>query len=188
MKKYLILVKHSLPKISEDFPAREWLLSDEGKRRAQILAEGLRPYQPEVIISSVEPKAIQTAEVVAHSLKLPIKVVENLHEHDRSSTAYLSRNAFELSIQEFFDKADELVFGNETANQSHQRFAEAVSSVLKKYVNQTIVIVTHGTVISLFVSRLTGIPEYSLWSELGLPSFTVLDLHANTLITRENIC
>ncbi len=73
--KYLILVKHSLPSIVEDKPAREWNLSNEGRMRSQTLAEKLAPYQPEVIISSIEPKAVQTAEVVAHLLGLQMHVV-----------------------------------------------------------------------------------------------------------------
>jgi len=185
--KYLILVKHSLPSVIEDKPAREWNLSDEGRTRAQILAEKLAPYQPEVIISSVEPKAVQTAEIVAHFLGLQMHMVENLHEHDRSKTAYLARDAFESMVREFFDKPNELIFGSETANQAHQRFREAMDSVLHQHKNQTVVIVAHGTVISLFVSRLTGTPEFPLWKELGLPSFVVVDLHSKALIARENI-
>jgi len=118
---------------------------------------------------------------------LPMRVYENLQEHDRSKTAYLSRDAFALMIQNFFDKPDELVFGNETANQAHQRFRDAVDSVLNQHKNQTVLIVAHGTVISLFVSRLTGTPDFSLWKELGLPSFVVFDLYSKALITRENI-
>ncbi len=184
---YLILVKHSLPSVIEDQPAREWNLSDEGRTRAQILAEKLKPYQPEVIISSIEPKAVQTAEVVAHFLGLQMQVYENFHEHDRSKTAYLARDVFESRVREFFDKPNELIFGNETANQSHQRFCDAVDSVLNQHKNQTVLIVAHGTVISLFVSRLTGTPDFSLWKELGLPSFVVFDLYSKALITRENI-
>ncbi|SRR6266487_927755 len=185
--KYLILVKHSSPSVVEDKPAREWNLSDEGRARAQILTEKLKPYQPEVIISSIEPKAVQTAEIVAHFFGLQMQEYENLHEHDRSKTAYLARDAFEVMIQNFFDRPDELVFGNETANRSHQRFRDAIDSVLNQHKNQTVLIVAHGTVISLFVSRLTGISDFSLWKELGLPSFVVVDLHSMALITRENI-
>jgi broad specificity phosphatase PhoE len=48
-------------------------------------------------------------------------------------------------------------------------------------------IVAHGTVISLFVASLTGISAFSLWAELGLPSFVVVDMQSNTIIAKENI-
>jgi broad specificity phosphatase PhoE len=50
-----------------------------------------------------------------------------------------------------------------------------------------VVIVTHGTVISLFVSRLTGSSDLELWSKLGLPSLVAMDLHSSTLIVRGNV-
>jgi broad specificity phosphatase PhoE len=185
--KYLIFVKHSLPQIVENVPARKWKLSADGKVRAQLLAERLQSYQPEIVVSSIEPKAVETAEIIAHARNLKMQIMQDLHEHDRSNVAYLSRDEFESAVQNFFDHPNELVFGNETANQSHQRFHNAVNAVLNKFINQTIVIIAHGTVISLFVSRRTGASDFSLWSELGLPSFVVLDMQSNTLVAKENI-
>jgi broad specificity phosphatase PhoE len=187
VKKYLILVKHSLPEIVEGFPANQWKLSEEGRVRARRLAERLIRYQPEVIVSSNEPKAKETAEIIAGKHQLELYVIDNLREHDRRNVSYLSQHEFQASIREFFQKPGALVFGRETANQSHARFYRAVNSVLKNHANQTVVIVAHGTVISLFISRLTGTSDFSLWNELGLPSFVIIDLQSNTLITKENI-
>jgi len=187
MKKHLILVKHSLPKIVENVPAQEWKLSDEGRVRAQRLAARLNGYQPEVIVSSVEPKANETAEIIAANRNLALHIIEGLHEHDRSKVAYLPKDEFQATVREFFEKPDTLVFGSETADQCYARFEQAVQSVLSNYADKTIVIVSHGTVISLFVSRLTGISDLLLWNELGLPSFLVIDVQSAALIERENI-
>jgi len=187
MKKYLILVKHSLPEIVESLPARKWKLSEIGRERARKLADPLRSYHPDVIISSVESKAIETAEIVAEKLVLAVYVVEGLHEHDRGNVAFLSKDDFQKAVQEFFSKPTELVFGNETANQSYERFNRAILAVLNSYQEKTIIVVAHGTVISLFVSRLTGVHDFLLWNELGLPSFLIIDLQANTLVKKENI-
>jgi broad specificity phosphatase PhoE len=185
--KYLILVKHSLPEILEGIPAGAWNLSEEGVRLARVLADTLRSYQPEVILTSMEPKAVQTAEIVADTLELEMKLAANLHEHERSKTPFLAQEVFESKIQEFFEKPDKLVVGNETANQAHDRFQHAVHSLVKRHGDRTIVIVAHGTVISLFVSRLTGVPVFPLWKELGLPSYIVLDRQSHTIVARENI-
>ena len=187
MEKYLILVKHSLPKTMENVPAREWRLSEEGKVRAKRLAERLIQYQPEVIVSSVETKAQETAKIIARNHNLTFNSVEGLHEHDRSNVSHLSQEQFRTSIREFFQKPEELVFGKETADQAHARFYRAVHSVLKEYESKTIVVVSHGTVISLFVSRLTGSSDFDLWNMLGLPSFIAMDLYSNTLIVRDHI-
>jgi broad specificity phosphatase PhoE len=183
----LILVKHSIPEILEDIPAREWKLSAEGRARCKRLAERLTKYQPTRIISSVEPKARETAEIVAKELGILTSAVEGLHEHDRSHGGYLSKEKFEDAVREFFARPNELVFGSETAEQAHSRFHAAIDSILKKIPDQTIVVIAHGTVISLYVSRLTGVFDLSFWKELGLPSFVALDVESKTLLAKENI-
>ena len=187
MKNYLILVKHSLPEIQENLPAREWKLSEEGRMRAGRLAERLIQYQPEILVSSFEAKALETAEIITKRLNVAFQVIDGLHEHDRSSTPYLSKGDFENSIHEFFSNPDQLVFGTETANESHERFAQAIHFILESHPNKTIVVVAHGTVISLFASRLTGLSDFLLWQELGLPSLVVMDMETHTLLDNVNI-
>jgi broad specificity phosphatase PhoE len=187
MKKYLILVKHSLPELVEGLPAYHWKLSKEGRERAKRLAEELTNFEPEVIVSSSEPKAKETAEILAEYHHLELHIAEDLHEHDRSNVAFLSRDQFQSSVREYFQKPDMLIFGKETAHQSYTRFYRAVHFILNEHKDKTIVIVSHGTVISLFVSRLTGSPDFELWTMLGLPSFVALDLHSNTVIVRDKI-
>lgn len=187
MEKYLILIRHSLPAVVEGLPAREWILSEEGRARAQRLAGRLREYRPEILVSSVEPKARQTAEIIAAELGLELSIEDGLHEHDRSGSAYLSGDGFQTAVREFFEKPDELVFGNETADQAHMRFDQAVKSILNYPGYRTIAIVAHGSVISLLVSRLMGISGISFWRELGLPSFVVIDRQDNALLKQENI-
>ena len=187
MNKYLIFVKHSLPQIEENIPAREWHLSEVGRLRAERLVTRLTIYKPEVLFSSTEPKATETAEIIANKLQLNLHVFENLHEHDRSNTPYLSHAEFQNTVREFFINPEILTFGNETAEEAYRRFSNALHSILEANRNKTITIVSHGTVISLFVSRLLGTSDYSLWKTLGLPGFVVLDMISRTLITQENI-
>ena len=183
----LILVKHSLPEIVENTPASGWKLSVEGRGRCKRLAERLAKYKPDQIISSLEPKAKETADILAGELGLPASTLEGLHEHDRNHVGYLSNDKFQESIQEFFSRPEELVFGSETAGQAYRRFKAAVDSIWNLHPNQTLAIVTHGTVISLYVSHFIGIPGLPLWKELGLPSFVVLDVESKALLAKENI-
>ncbi len=185
--KYLILVKHSLPEILEDVPAREWHLSEAGQGLARELAGKLLIYQPEIIVSSLEPKARETAAIFAEDLGLEFSELENLHEHDRSGVPYHPKDIFQDLVRELFDKPHQLVFGNETANDALLRFRYAVDHVLSFYTNNSIVCVAHGTVISLYVSWLTGCDGFVLWKELELPSFVVLDIQSKILIKTENL-
>jgi broad specificity phosphatase PhoE len=187
MTKYLILVKHSVPEMRADHPANTWQLSQEGRSRAQQLVSHLMDFAPEVIVSSDEPKAKETAEILASRLQLDMKVLPDLHEHDRSNVPFLSFDTFQTSIQEFFQKPDQLVFGRETADQAYARFYKAIHSILSEHRDKTVVVVTHGTVISLFVARLTGRSDLELWNQLGLPSFVAMELGSNTVIVKSKI-
>jgi len=84
----LVLIKHSLPEIQPDLPARRWRLSEEGRRRCRPLADRLVAHVPERIFTSREPKAMETAALVGSRLGLPVEPRDGLHEHDRETVPY----------------------------------------------------------------------------------------------------
>ena len=174
----LILIKHSLPEINPSIPAHLWQLSFEGHLRCKPLAEKLAAYAPDIITTSTEIKAIQTALRVAENLDLPYEIVDNLHEHDRRNMAFESQDKFEARVADFFARPGELVFGLETADAAYQRFAQAVEGVIHQHVDSNVAIVAHGTVITLFLQQRTQLPTtpFLFWKKLGLPSFVVLSL------------
>lgn len=174
----LMLIKHSLPEINPAMPAHLWQLSFEGHLRCKPLAEKLAAYAPDIIITSTEIKAIQTALRVAENLNLPYKIVDNLHEHDRRNATFGDQEQFEAQVADFFTRPGELVFGLETADAAYLRFAQAVDEVIRHHVDSNVAIVAHGTVITLFVQRRAQLPAapFLFWKKLALPSFVVLSL------------
>jgi broad specificity phosphatase PhoE len=82
--------------------------------------------------------------------------------------------AFEAAVARFFAHPAELLLGRETADEAHARFAGAVAAVMGRHRGETVAVVAHGTVITLFVARATGQEPFALWKRLGLPSFVVL--------------
>ena len=173
----LILVKHSLPDIKPDIPAKRWRLSEEGRVRCNLLADRLALHAPDIIVSSVEPKARETGQIVAKRLQLPFEVTKDLHEHDRTNVPFFEdKKAFQASVETFFAKPQELVFGAETAAKAYARFSKAVIGTMMRHVGKNLVITTHGTVLTLFVSRVSNKNPFELWKQLGLPAFVVLSL------------
>ncbi len=170
----LVLVKHSLPLVDPGVPARKWRLSDEGRVRSRMLGEKLAGYDLNLVVSSDEPKAVETAEIAAEALDVPIEIVEGLHEHERGNVGFLEKDRFERSVERFFCGPADLVFGEETADEAHDRFSNAVNGLSDRFRHRNIAIVTHGTVLSLFVSRLSELEPFALWKRLGLPSWVTL--------------
>lgn len=175
----LILIKHSMPEIVSDVPANQWHLSDLGRARCALLAEKLREYSLEAIVSSVEPKAVETAQIVAKRLSMSFEIAEGLHEHERNRVTFGSAEQFEKSVAGMFANPSELVFGEETADAAHTRFSTAISNVIEEHSHRNMAIIAHGTVIALYVSRLMNIEPFEFWKRLGLPSFVTLNVIAS---------
>ena len=180
MKRKLVLVRHSLPAITPDIPAPQWPLSEEGRQRCTPLAAKLAAWQPGVVVTSSEPKAIETGRIVAGLLALPCETAAGLHEHERTRATFTTPERFRAGMAAFFQQPDKLAFGDETANRAHHRFHQAVTASLAKHPRDNVAIVAHGTVMALFVARAAGIDPFSFWQRLGLPAFVVLALPQHT--------
>jgi len=172
----LVLVKHSMPAINPQTSAREWVLSDAGRDTSRLLAERLSTFRPDVIVTSDETKALETAEIVATEIKTPLEVWGDLHEHDRVGVPYLGDREFEQAMRSLFNNPSRVMFGNETADQARERFETSVLRAVAEHIGRSVVAVTHGTVITLFTAKMTGTEPFSLWKRLGLPSFVVFSL------------
>lgn len=156
-----------------------------GRARSEALAAQLADLAPDVVVTSLEPKAIETGEIVARKLGLPVSTHANLHEHDRSNIlTFYEKTRFEKLVERFFANPQQLVFGRESADEVHRRFEDALHSLIKGYVTSNcLAVVAHGTVITLFVSRALGLEPFAFWKRLGLPSFVVLSLPGLELLS-----
>lgn len=172
----LILVKHSMPQIVEDTPPRTWQLSAAGRERCVPLADKLVVYQPGLIVTSDEPKAAETGRIVAGILRVPCATMPDLHEQERTGEPFTTAEEFERKMKAFFAAPSALIYGNETADAAGARFSGAVGAILRAYPDQDVVVVAHGTVITLFVAQHNRIEPFGFWKQLKLPSFVVLSL------------
>jgi broad specificity phosphatase PhoE len=171
----LLFVRHSVPRQAPDVPAREWRLSDEGAVRARALARHVAIIsRPALLASSDEPKARDTAAILGAALGLDARVVPDLREHDRTGVAYRSPEDFTAVVARFFAHPAERVFGAESAAEALARVSSAVSGLIAAAPSGDILIVTHGTVLSLFVAATTGADAAAFWRRLPLPALAVL--------------
>lgn len=176
---HLILVKHALPTIVPGTPPAQWSLADEGRASCATLATHLRRYYPAQIAASDEPKAAETAQLLAAALghAAPIRQDHDLREHERRPEDFFdSTTAFHNAVRRFFAQPDALIFGGETATAAGTRFAAAIARQLAAAPGGNLIVVAHGTVISLFAAAHTGLSPFPLWQSLGLPSYVILSL------------
>jgi broad specificity phosphatase PhoE len=147
------------------------------------LASALAPFGPEVFFTSMEPKAIETGQIVGSRLNRRVELADGLHEHERNDVQFRSTEWFERAIGQFFAQPAQLVFGSETADQAYQRFTETVTNIIDRYPGKTVAVVTHGTVMTLYVSRAIRLSPFAFWKRLGMPAFVVLSLPDFSTVT-----
>jgi len=168
-------VRHSVPDIRRDVPAAAWRLSDAGVARATALARRLDPGSARVVHSSEEPKAVETARALAAAWACDVRTVRGLQEHERPVAQMLTREAFEARIRDLFARPGELVFGAETAEHARRRFTMAVMRAVAASLDDVIV-VSHGTVMTLFVAEAAGVEPFAFWRKLDLPCGVVMSV------------
>jgi broad specificity phosphatase PhoE len=158
-------------------------LTETGRQRCQQAAAELAAYQLSRIVTSTELKAIETGELIGQSLGIPVTQFDGLQEQLRETAGYQPTPAdFEAAIIRLFEQPDTLVYGEETANQALQRFTQACESVIAGQPTGDIALVSHGTVISLFVAAKTGCDPIAFWRQLRQPALVVFSLPDFNLI------
>lgn len=167
----LILVRHGRPAIDPDTPPTTWPLCPEGRAAVEALAEKIAGYRPAAVATSPEPKARETADIIAARLGLSVDVDPGLHEHKRRSLSFGTEEAFRAKIARIFADPDQPVGGIETADAACERLAAA----LAQHKGRPLVAVTHGTVLSLYVAKLLDLHAHDLWRNLHTPDAFVLD-------------
>ena len=184
----LIFMRHAMPAFHST-DAHTWHLADEGRAACAPMAHKLAPYNLTHIITSDEPKAIETGQLVADVLQVPCTTAPDLHEQLRHTSPWFDNEADRTAaILKLFTHPDELVYGEETGNAAYARFAAAVDAVLAQYpADATLGIVTHGTVLALWLGHHADVDPITFWRNMGIPLYVVLNSVGNGHYTVETI-
>jgi broad specificity phosphatase PhoE len=150
----LILLRHAETKIDKKKLISKWILTEKGQRDANNLLSSDLFQDVDIIITSGEEKAFQTAYTLSKRLNKIIIRDKNLNEISRDKGGYLKskdeyRKTMKLCVE---DRAHS--YNNwETANHAIKRFSNAIHKIDLKYSNKKILIVTHGGVINLYFAK-----------------------------------
>lgn len=174
----LLLVRHSVSEPVPGLHPRGWGLSLQGRARCAPLADVLAAHAPRLMMASPEPKALETASLVAARLGIGVEVEDDLREHEREWL----ESGFEQAVGRFFAEPGRAVFGSESADSCFGRFDTAVRSALDRR-GDRIAFVTHGTVMSLYAARRAGVDPFPLWKSLAMPALIALTPDAELVVT-----
>lgn len=164
------LIRHGKPEIDTTIPSSEWRLSHSGINEIRNFAKSNFPEEIELLISSYEPKAVETAQLISQNLGIPSMIAAGLEEHKRENVQHFPNpEHFERHLRNFFAQPDECVFGTESATQALIRFQTTIASLLSQYSSKTIGFISHGCVISVLISAMESTDGYIEWHRLQMP-------------------
>lgn len=158
-------ISHPDVHIDPDVPVPQWSLNEQGRRRTQAMLA--QPWLAEVgrVVSSAEVKALETADIVARHLDLPVEVRPDSGETDRSSTGVVSHERHEALADKFFAEPNRSADGWETAKDAQARIVAALADLIADDSTPIsapapkldVVVVGHGGVGTLLLCHLSGL-------------------------------
>jgi broad specificity phosphatase PhoE len=148
-------------------------LTDLGRRQAAELAERLADRRVAAIWCSDMSRAVQTAEIAAAVLKVPVRVRGDLREAsvgDLDGQPEVSGGLFEPVFQRWLDGDLAASAPNaETGEDVVRRVSAELESAADQFRGETVLVVSHGGAIGVTLPRLAGnVPaDYARGRALG---------------------
>lgn len=167
MPKYLRYLTHPQVQIDPEVPVPNWRLSDIGRNRAARFATSDVLGSTEIIISSAETKAVETANIISNIINVPIVIYEKTHENDRSATGFLPPEEFESVADRFFANPAKSICGWERAVDVQSRITSETQKIIESYPGVDILMVGHGAVGTLLYCHFAGLKINRKYDQIG---------------------
>lgn len=152
----IYFLRHGKTKVDANTPISQWLMHPTGAEQAQQLAETDVFKDIEIIITSTEQKAVDTAQPIAQKLGLEIQQVPELSELDRDKGGFMPAEEYEEMAQQALTNLHVPAGNWESAQHALDRFSAAVQKIDSTYTNKKILIVGHGYTINMYFAQLLG--------------------------------
>lgn len=175
----LILVKHGAPRLEPGTPPSQWSLAPEGRDQAEQIADKLAVFSPSAVVSSLEPKAVETAALIAAAFGVAAERDAGLGEQRNDEGPFTDPASFQAAVAQMFARPRDVAMGEESADEAHARFSNALERQVAAHPSQTLVVVTHGRVMSLWASRRFGFDPMPFWRGLKLGAALVVSSDAD---------
>ena len=161
MNNRFIFLRHALTKFDPKKPANKWILRDEGIEQISKLCDDKIFFDVDIIISSTEKKAIQTAHYIAKNVEKKIITNSALNELNKGERVIETAEEHRQCVKAIFN--DIHVGGWETAENVLKRFRIEIAKIDQEHTEKTILIVSHGIILTLYFGYLLTIENLKLF-------------------------
>lgn len=184
--KTIYFVRHAEPdRTVEDEVKRP--LSLKGQKQSEKLSEYFVNKRLKYIYCSPYVRTRQTANYISNKNNIPIFEVNALHERVISKKWIPTLNFTEYSYKQWKDRSYKISTG-ESLNEAFNRFKDAVEKIISSTdENETVVIVTHATVISLFLNYIDSNFDWDSFCRISTPDVFKIIFNSENIIKWEHI-
>ncbi len=140
-------------------------LNDIGKEQALKASEEIVDLDIDVIISSPQRRAVDTAEIIASKINKEIVIDENLRERSFGALqGMLFSDIFDRHPQ-FFEiiksESESRIEGIESLLEIENRVVNVIDSLKEKYKREKVLLVSHGATARIFHKVINNNKNYS---------------------------
>ncbi len=179
----IILARHGETEwnVGEIFRGRiDIELNETGIKQAELLGGYLSEVKIEAVYSSPLKRALRTAEVMAGSHQLEVKIAPGLIDLDFGQWQGLSHQEVKRKYSELYtewtDSPERVILpGGESLNDVSQRAIAVVHEVIDGY-KGTVILVSHRVVNKVLICALLGLDNSHFWNisqdTCGITTFT----------------
>jgi probable phosphoglycerate mutase len=132
-------------------------LTDLGRAQARELAERVADRRIATVYASPQRRAVESAEAAAEVLNVPVRTVAGLEEYSVGDLAGRPGDDPELrAVLAAWGsgRLDSRIPGGESGAEVVQRYREALESIADQHRGETVLVFSHGGVMSLCLPRL----------------------------------
>ena len=168
MSNSIILLRHAETNTDPSLPVHAWPITEEGIRKTRQLARSDIFTKIEGIVHSSEKKARQTAEVFAEGLRADLYEIPEFNELGRLAGPLLSNHEYRLYVRETLTDWEHSHHGWESGRDALQRISRAMEKVDITFHDKTILVVTHGIILTLYFSQLLSLQStaFERWTRM----------------------
>ena len=177
------LLRHAESQPSPDVPLVDWPLNQFGRQQALDLVPQLLQLDIKAIYSSPFPRARDTVAPFAIASGFPTRIDEDLRERKLTDNATPD---FRETVRKTWSDFDYSPPGGESSAACQRRIVAAVESIANLNDGSTVLIVSHGNAISLYLNNAEPTFGFDGWAAMRTPDLFRVEVSGDSHVWRAN--
>jgi 2,3-bisphosphoglycerate-dependent phosphoglycerate mutase len=166
---------------------RKRRLSQQGEIDAKKVTAIMNTKKIDLIVSSPYMRALQTIEGIANTKDIEVKVYEELRERQLKGAYKLPEEAIQQAIKSSYEDIDFYLSGGESIRDVQNRAIPVIKDFLNNYQAKTIIIGTHGNVMTIIMNYFKKEYGYEFWKNTSKPDIYKLIFSGENLLSVQKV-